>query len=125
MFVFVGMAIVLGSVIGGYLMEDGNLNLLVQPAELLIIFGAAVGGFIVSSPLKIIKAVQVGFLRMFKSRIYTKKDYVEALVLLSEIFYKIRKEGLVSIESDLDEPAKSAIFKKYRLFSRIIMPWTF
>jgi chemotaxis protein MotA len=53
---------------------------------------------------------------MFKSRIYTSEDYVEALVLLNEIFFKIRKEGLVSIESDLDDPEKSPIFKKYQKF---------
>ncbi len=116
MFLFIGAAIVLGSVIGGYLMEEGNLSLLIQPAELLIIFGAAIGGFVISSPLKVIKAVQVGVMRMFKSRIYSSSDYMEALVLLSEIFYKIRKEGLVSIESDLDDPAKSPIFQKYPKF---------
>ncbi len=116
MFVFIGIAIVVGSVFGGYLIEQGNISLLFQPAELLIVFGAAMGGFIISSPLKVIKAVQGGLLRMFKSRIYSSRDYMDALVLLSEIFYKIRKEGLVSIETDLDEPEKSAIFQKYPTF---------
>ena len=116
MFVLIGMAIVLGSVIGGYLMEEGNLSLLIQPAERIIIFGAAIGGFVISSPMKVIKAVQIGLLRIFKSRIYSSVDYMDALVLLSEIFYKIRKEGLVSIESDLDDPEKSPIFKKYPNF---------
>jgi chemotaxis protein MotA len=116
MLVFIGMAIVLCCVLGGYLMEQGNLSLLFQPAELIIIAGAALGGFIISSPFKVIKAVQVGFLRMFKSKIYSRSDYMDALVLLSEIFYKIRKEGLVSIETDLDEPEKSAIFQKYPKF---------
>ncbi|SPF37012.1 Chemotaxis protein [Syntrophobacter sp. SbD1] len=116
MFVFIGMAIVIAAVIGGYLMEEGNMALLFQPAEFIIIFGAALGGFVISSPLKVIKAVQAGCLRMFKSRIYSGKDYTEALLLLSEVFYKIRKEGLVSIEGDLDEPGKSAIFTKYSTF---------
>jgi chemotaxis protein MotA len=116
MFVFIGIVIVLGSVLGGYMMEQGNLSLLLQPAELIIIAGAALGGFIISSPMKVMKAVQVGILRMFKSKIYSRSDYMDALVLLSEIFYKIRKEGLVSIESDLDEPEKSAIFLKYPKF---------
>ncbi len=116
MFILIGIAVVLGSVIGGYLMEHGNLSLLIQPAELVIIFGAALGGFVISSPLKVIKAVQGSLLRMFSSKIYSRTDYLESLVLLSEIFYKIRKEGLVSIESDLDEPEKSAIFKKYPKF---------
>ena len=116
MFIFIGMAIVIGAVLGGYLMEEGNLSLLIQPAELIIIFGAALGGFIIASPLKVIKAVQGGMMRMFTSKIYSSADYQDALVLLSEIFYKIRKEGLVSIESDLDDPEKSPIFKKYPKF---------
>ncbi len=116
MFIFIGMAIVIGAVLGGYLMEEGNLSLLIQPAELIIIFGAALGGFVIASPLKVIKAVQGGMMRMFTSRIYARADYLDALVLLSEIFYKIRKEGLVSIEADLDDPEKSAIFKKYPKF---------
>ncbi|MGA2226065.1 MAG: flagellar motor stator protein MotA [Syntrophobacteraceae bacterium] len=116
MFVFIGMAIVIGAVLGGYLMEEGNLSLLIQPAELIIIFGAAIGGFVIASPMKVIKAVQGGLLRIFISNIYSRADYMDALVLLSEIFYKIRKEGLVSIEADLDDPEKSAIFKKYPKF---------
>jgi len=116
MFVFIGMVIVIGSVLGGYLIEQGNINLLFQPAELLIIFGAAIGGFIISSPMKVIKAVQGALLRMFKSRIYSSSDYIDALILLTEVFYKIRKEGLVSIEGDLDEPEKSAIFQKHPSF---------
>ncbi len=116
MFVLIGMAIVIGAVLGGYLMEEGNLSLLIQPAELIIIFGAAIGGFVIASPLKVIKAVQGGMMRIFINRIYSRADYMDALVLLSEIFYKIRKEGLVSIEADLDDPEKSAIFKKYPKF---------
>src|SRR5208283_3128718 len=107
MFVFIGMAIVIGAVLGGYLMEEGNISLLIQPAELIIIFGAAIGGFVIASPMKVIKAVQGGLLRIFISNIYSRADYMDALVLLSEIFYKIRKEGLVSIEADLDDPEKS------------------
>ncbi len=116
MFVLIGIVIVAGSVLGGYLMEQGNLFLLIQPAELIIIFGAAIGGFVIASPMKIIKAVKDGLFRMFKTKIYTRSDYVEALVLLSQIFYKIRKEGLVSIETDLDEPEKSPIFQKHEKF---------
>jgi chemotaxis protein MotA len=116
MFVLIGMAIVIGCVLGGYLMEGGNVSLLIQPAELVIIFGAAMGAFVISSPLKVIKAVQASLFRMFSSRVYARTEYTELLVMMSEIFYKIRKEGLVSIESDLDEPAKSSIFNKYPKF---------
>ncbi|MCE5243595.1 MAG: flagellar motor stator protein MotA [Syntrophobacteraceae bacterium] len=116
MFVIIGCIIVVVAVIGGYLMEHGNLALLWQPAELVIIGGAALGGFVIASPMKVIKGVQAGILRMFTSKAYTREDYLEALVLLSEIFFKIRKEGLVSIETDLDEPEKSPIFKRYPKF---------
>lgn len=116
MFVLIGIVIVIGGVLGGYLGEHGNISLLIQPNEYLIIFGAALGGFIIASPLKVIKAVQAGILRMFKSRVYSKNDYLDALLLLADIFYKIRKEGLVSIEGDLDDPNKSQIFKNHQSF---------
>lgn len=116
MFIIIGVVIVFGAVIGGYLMEHGNLSLLYQPAEFVIIGGAALGMFVIASPKKVIKGVQAGIVRMFASKAYDKSDYLDALVLLSEIFFKIRKEGLVSVESDIDEPEKSAIFKKYDKF---------
>jgi chemotaxis protein MotA len=116
MFVIIGAFIVVGAVLGGYLMEHGNVSLLIQPAEMVIIFGAALGGFVIASPMKVIKATQAGIVRMLKSKIYSRKDYLDALVLLSDIFYKIRKEGLVSIEGDLDDPGKSPIFKSHESF---------
>jgi chemotaxis protein MotA len=113
MFVIIGIGVVLAAVIGGYLMEHGNLSVLFQPAELVIIFGAATGGFLISSPLKVIKAVVGSLARMFSYKNYGKADYVDALMLLNGIFYKIRQQGLVSIESDVDAPSESALFSKY------------
>jgi chemotaxis protein MotA len=89
---------------------------LFQPVELLIIGGAAVGGFIIASPMKVMKAVFAGLLKMFTGKGYTKADYLEALTMLGEVFYKIRKEGLVSVEGDVDNPKESAIFTKYPRF---------
>ena len=116
MFVIIGSIIVIVAIVAGYLMEHGNLSLLYQPAEFVIIGGAALGMFVTASPLKVIKGVQAGIIRMFASKAYSKSDYLDALVLLSEIFFKIRKEGLVSVEADIDDPEKSAIFKKYEKF---------
>lgn len=116
MFAIIGFVIVFGSVIGGYLLEHGNISLLYQPVELLIIGGAACGAFIVGNPLKVIKASISGLIGIFTSKSYTKNDYMEILLLLSEIFTKIRKEGLVSIESDVDNPEESKIFSKYPKF---------
>ncbi|HLA26726.1 MAG TPA: flagellar motor stator protein MotA [Syntrophales bacterium] len=110
MFAIIGFAIVTTAIIGGYLLEHGNLSVLFQPAELLIIAGAALGGFVVASPLKVIKAVLSATARMFSHKTRTKDDYMEALMLLNGIFYKIRQQGLVSIESDVDNPEESSLF---------------
>lgn len=112
MFAIIGFAIVTVAIIGGYLMEHGNLSVLFQPAELFIIGGAALGGFVVASPLKVIKAVFSATARMFSHKTRTKDDYMEALMLLNGIFYKIRQQGLVSIESDVDNPEESSLFSQ-------------
>ncbi len=116
MFAIIGAIIVLVSVIGGFLIEKGNLSVIFQPVEMLIIFGAAIGGFVIASPMKVIKSVIGGVLNILSGKAYSKADYVEVLLLLSEIFTKIRKEGLVSIEADVDNPAESKIFSKYPNF---------
>ena len=116
MFTIIGSAIVIACVIGGFLLEHGNLAVLFQPVELLIIGGAAIGGFIIASPMKVMKAVFAGIMKMLTGKGYTKADYLEALTMLGEVFYKIRKEGLVSVEGDVDNPKESTIFTKYPRF---------
>ncbi len=116
MFTIIGSVIVIACVIGGFLLEHGNLAVLFQPVELLIIGGAAVGGFIIASPMKVIKAVMGGIVKMLSGKGYTKADYLESLTMLGEVFYKIRKEGLVSVEGDVDNPRESVIFTKYPTF---------
>lgn len=113
MIAIVGMVIVTVAIIGGYLMEHGNLFVLFQPAEIVIIFGAALGGFVVASPPKVISAVIRSVLAMFRSVHLSKKDYIEALLLLNGIFYKIRQQGLVAVENDIDAPAESSLFNTY------------
>jgi chemotaxis protein MotA len=116
MFTIIGSIVVLVCVIGGFVLEKGNVAVLFQPVELLIIFGSAIGGFIIASPMKVMKAVIAGLVKMFTGKGYTKADYLEALTMLGEVFYKIRKEGLVSVEGDVDNPKESAIFTKYPRF---------
>jgi chemotaxis protein MotA len=93
MFAIIGALVVLSSVIGGYLWHGGNLHVLFQPSEYLIIGGAAVGGFIIASPMKVIKAVIKGLLSILSGKAYSKADYMEIVLLMSEIFSKIRKES--------------------------------
>lgn len=117
MFVLIGAGVVLGCVVGGYLMEHGNLSVLFQPAEVVIIFGAAIGGLIISTPMNVIVGIIKGTLQTaFGGGGYSKAHYTETLLLLSEIFTKIRKEGLISIEQDVEDPENSPIFSKYPKF---------
>jgi chemotaxis protein MotA len=109
----IGAVVVLGCVLGGYAMEKGNFSVLIQPAELVIIGGAALGGFIIQAPAKIIKLVFADMKKILSGKTYSKADYLEILMLMSEIFFKIRREGLISIEEDVEKPDKSKIFPKY------------
>jgi chemotaxis protein MotA len=113
MFSIVGILVVFGCVIGGYLMDKGQLAVLVQPAELLIIFGAAVGTVLTANPIHILKGIVAGVLGVLKGTPYSKKRYVATLKMLFDVLAKARKEGAISIESDVEEPGKSPIFSKY------------
>jgi len=114
MFVIIGILVVLGAVIGGYLMEHGNLSVLVQPAEVVIIFGAALGSLIIAAPPKAISMILKSVGKLFSSGGMGKSGYLELLGLLYSIFSKIRKEGLISIEADIENPEKSPLFLKYK-----------
>jgi chemotaxis protein MotA len=113
MVAIIGFIIVTASVVGGYVLEHGNLSVLFQPIELLIIGGAALGALVVAAPIKAIKAIVSSVARVFSYKPYEKKDYIEILLLLNAIFYKIRQQGLVAIESDVDNPEQSPVFKQY------------
>ncbi len=112
MFVIIGLLIVIACVFGGYSIH-GNLALLFQPIELLIIGGAAVGALVIQSTPKVLVQVLKGTMRVFTAKSPTKKDFLEVLGLLNTIFSKMRKEGLIAIEGDIDNPQESAIFAKY------------
>ncbi len=114
MFIFIGAGIVLGAVIFGYLLEHGNLFVLVQPAELLIIFGAAIGSFLISSPPKVVSMVIKSLKKIISSKGQTKANYLDMLSLLYQIFSKIRKEGLIAIEADIENPLQSPVFSNYK-----------
>jgi len=114
MFVIIGISVVLASVIGGYLMEHGNLSVLVQPSEIVIIFGAALGSFLIASPSNLVKSISKDIFSIFGSGGAGKTAYLEILSLLNMAFSKIRKDGLISIESDIENPKKSPMFIKYK-----------
>ena len=109
----IGSIVVLGSVIGGFLLEGGHLLALWHPTEILIIVGAAFGAFMTSNPVKVSKAAFVGALGFVKGPRYKREDYVQLLKCLYDILVKIRKEGLMAIEGSLEAPDGGELFKKY------------
>jgi chemotaxis protein MotA len=113
LFVIIGYVIVLFSVFGGFAMAGGHLHSLIQPIELLMIAGAAGGAFLVGNNSKAIKATLKALPTVLKGSRYTKALYMELMAMLFEILTKARKEGLMSIEGDIEEPEASPIFSKY------------
>ena len=113
MFIIIGMVIVIGGIVGGYLMEHGSLAVLVQPAEVVIIGGAALGTLLIANPLPVVIGIFKGILGALKPSPYTQKFYLETLKMMNDLFMHARKNGLVKLEADVEEPDKSPIFSKY------------
>src|SRR5512143_226429 len=113
MFAIIGIVIVFGAVVGGYLIEKGHIAVLLQPAELLIIGGAAAGTVLVANPLRILKKILAGVIGVFGSSRFSSEFYTETMKMMYELLNKARRQGLVALESDIEEPEKSPIFNKY------------
>jgi chemotaxis protein MotA len=116
MFAIIGIVVVFGAVVGGYLMEHGNIRVLLQPAELLIIGGAAAGTILVANPLHILKQIVSGITGVFAGSKFTKQRYLDSLKMMYDLLNKARREGLMALENDVEEPDKSPIFSKYPAF---------
>jgi chemotaxis protein MotA len=112
MFAIIGIVIVFGCVAAGYLMEHGNLRVLMQPAELIIIGGAAVGTLLVANPLHILKRIGGGIGAVFGGSKFGKQTYIDTLKMMYDLLNKARKDGLMALESDIEEPQKSPVFSK-------------
>lgn len=113
MFAIVGILVVFGAVVGGYLMEKGNLMVLLQPAELLIIGGGALGTIFVANSPTVLKGMVAGLKSVFGSSKYGKKLYLETLKSIFAVMQKARKKGLTDLESDVENPSKSELFSKW------------
>ena len=116
MLAIIGIFLVFAAVIGGFLMEKGHMAVLLQPAELLIIAGAGVGTLLVANPVRIIKAIVAALTGILKGSTYTKERYLSTLKMMYQFLNKVRKEGLLAVEMDVEKPAESAIFKNYPEF---------
>jgi chemotaxis protein MotA len=113
---FVGIIVVLFSVFGGYVMSGGHLHVVFQPFEVMIIFGAALGGFLIGNPLSTSKMAFGKALHAILGKGPSKKDYVELLQLLFQLFQIFRKDGPQAVEKHIEEPNSSEIFKMYPSF---------
>lgn len=111
--VIIGYLVVSASVFGGFALAGGHMGALFQPVELLMIGGAAVGAFLVGNTMESIKATVGALPKVFAGAKYNKAVYMELLALLYELLNKVRKEGLMSIEGDVESPHESQIFSKY------------
>ena len=117
MFVIIGLVIVFGSIVGGFVMHHGNLAVLIQINEFIIIGGAALGALLVANPPALVKQIFAQLFALVKSNPYNDKAYQELLQVLYEIFQTARKEGLVGLEAHIEDPGASEIFRKYASFS--------
>jgi len=113
MFAIIGIVIVFGAVLGGFLMEKGPLLVLMQPSEFLIIAGAGLGTLLSGNPLYVLKKIAGGLAQILKGPKYSKQKYVDLLRMMYTLFNKARKEGLAGIENDIEEPMKSTVFSKF------------
>ena len=116
MFAIIGLVVVFGAIVAGYLMAHGNIRVLLQPAELIIIGGASIGTVLVANPLHVLKEIASGLAGTFGSSRYSKERYTNSLTMLYELLNKARREGLVALETDIEEPDKSALLSKYKDF---------
>src|SRR5712691_10642363 len=114
----IGILIVFGAIVAGYLMEHGKLLVLMQPAELVIIFGAAVGTVLIANPVPVVIKMVKMIGAVFGANRFSKSFYLENLKMLNEIFSYARKSGMAKLEGDVEDPAKSALFSKYKAFMK-------
>jgi chemotaxis protein MotA len=113
LFAIIGTLVVVGSVLGGFLAGGSSILLLWHPLEILVICGGALGAFLISNPLKVVKASFVGALQLVKKPHYARDDYVQLLKLIYDILVMARRDGVLAIEKHIEDPSKSDIFKKY------------
>ena len=115
MIVLIGYAVSMGCIFGVYIFHGGNISVILHalPFELITIFGGALGAFAVNNQPKVLKATIALLPQALKGSKYTKTRYLELLSLMYDILQKARKEGLMAIESDVESPESSEIFKKY------------
>ena len=116
MFFIVGFVIVVASVLGGYVGAGGHLEVLWQPLEFLIIFGAGIGAFLIANPIPITKGVGRSMGVLIKGSKYKKDHYVELLTLLYSVFKLAKSKGDLALETHVENPGESTLFASFPKF---------
>ena len=113
MLAIIGTVVVFASVLGPFVMEGSSLLLLWHPFEVVTICGAALGAFLISNPIKVVKDGFTGALGLLKGPRYGRQEYIQLLKLIYDILVMARKDGVLALEKHVEEPEKSEIFQKY------------
>src|SRR5580658_2969729 len=113
MFAIIGIIVVFASIIGGFLMEKGKLLVLMQPSELIIIVGAAVGTLVIANPISLVMRIFKSLIGVLGGNRFNKGFYLESMKMLNDIFVFARKNGVAKLEEDVEHPDKSAVLSKY------------
>lgn len=117
MFIIIGIVFVFLCVLGGFLMINGPLGALIQPSEFVVIGGAVIGATIAANPLKFLMQIMVSLPKALKGSPYNKTVYSEVLQMQYDVFVNSKKNGLLSLEEDVNNPMSSALFTKYPSFT--------
>ncbi len=118
MLIIVGAVVVLGCVFGAYAVHGGHMAVLWQPAEFVIILGAATGAFIIANTKANIKQTLKGVKRAFKGPTYKKADYVELLSVLYQLFKLAKTKGMLALEQHVEKPDESTLFAQFPKFQK-------
>lgn len=113
MLIIIGYIIVFGSVIGGFMMSGGRVEMLIHVSEIIIIAGAGLGAFVAGCTGFTLKGALKGVIHAFTAHTAGKAEYVELLAVMFGLFSKMHREGVISIEKDIEQPESSALFQRY------------
>lgn len=113
MLVLAGYIVVIASVLGGYMLVGGYVGVLYQPAEFLIIFGAGVGAFLASTNGKGVTAMIRVFPKLLRGHRYRKATCLDLMTLLYLLLAKARRQGMMALETDIEDPENSSLFSNY------------
>lgn len=112
MFIIIGIVLVLGGVVTGFTMAGGHLEVLMQVTEFITIGGAAAGSFLVATPMPIIKKIFAVLPKALKGEHFSKEDYLKMLKSFNDLFLIAQRDGLLSIESHIEDPKESEVLKQ-------------